>query len=746
MSRSDPTPLCFLLLAVFAGLLAVTPGNALNAPTAAVTEPLPPAGEPVAEPAIEAAYQFALAKMLAEEGAHDQALEAYQRSIALDGSALYARLELAQFYLMLAQTSRNRPEWSSHLEAAAEQVEAARQLAPESSDTLRAYSQVELQLAERDPAAAGRAAEALETLRQRGEADLQVLTSLGQLYLWQRRGKEAADVLQEAASSLPGHRTLNKMLLQALLQAEELKRAESVLRQLIEVEPESLESQLQLAEVLSRLGQHAEAIEALRQAPAELREQPELRQALAGELHLAGQDQAALVEVDTLLAENPERDSLRRLRVQVLSSLLRYDEAIVELHEIARRSTNEAGPGLDVALVLSRLLERVGRSPEAIDQLRKALARAGEQDSLRVRLALVGALERAGQLDAAAALVQEVMPEAALATLPMLARTSSDLLARASRSEEAVTVLEAAAARLASVGEAKAAERLRLARWAVVAEQERWQELAEGIQPMLKIDDPELRLGARLLRAEALAELGRLDDALGTLREEGLETGFARQLEAKRAELLLRFGRAEQGRAAVDALIAEGGVEALAAGAQIYQRAELYEDMLALATRTRDLEPDSVRSLFLHGSACERLGRLDCAAEAFARLLSFEPEYAPALNYLGYLWAERGEKLETARQMIEKAVSLEPDNGAYVDSLGWVYFQLRRYPEARRHLEWASRLLPDDATVWEHLGDLYVTLREVEPARTAYRRALDLGADDPERTRAKLEALATAGP
>ncbi|MEO1368758.1 MAG: tetratricopeptide repeat protein, partial [Acidobacteriota bacterium] len=94
--------------------------------------------------------------------------------------------------------------------------------------------------------------------------------------------------------------------------------------------------------------------------------------------------------------------------------------------------------------------------------------------------------------------------------------------------------------------------------------------------------------------------------------------------------------------------------------------------------------------------------------------------------YLGYTWAERGENLDEALGLIQRAVAADPDNGAYVDSLGWVYYQLGRFHEARPHLEWAARLEPDDATVHEHLGDLYAALGERELSRAAYRRALEI--------------------
>lgn len=125
----------------------------------------------------------------------------------------------------------------------------------------------------------------------------------------------------------------------------------------------------------------------------------------------------------------------------------------------------------------------------------------------------------------------------------------------------------------------------------------------------------------------------------------------------------------------------------------------------------------------------------------FRSLIEAEPDFAPALNYLGYMWAERGENLEAALDLVRRAVALDPDNGAYVDSLGWAYFQLGRLVEARSHLERASRLIPDDATILEHLGDAQVAAGDRAAGRESYRRAAALGGDNLRAVQKKLADL-----
>ena len=94
-----------------------------------------------------------------------------------------------------------------------------------------------------------------------------------------------------------------------------------------------------------------------------------------------------------------------------------------------------------------------------------------------------------------------------------------------------------------------------------------------------------------------------------------------------------------------------------------------------------------------------------------------------------------------AHGLAERAVRLDPGNGAYVDSLGWAHFRLGQLPEARVYLERAVGLIPDDATICEHLGDVYAAAGETQKARASYRQALDLGGENAAAVERKLRGL-----
>ena len=122
------------------------------------------------------------------------------------------------------------------------------------------------------------------------------------------------------------------------------------------------------------------------------------------------------------------------------------------------------------------------------------------------------------------------------------------------------------------------------------------------------------------------------------------------------------------------------------------------------------------------------------------------PEFAEALNYLGYMWAERGEKLDEAEKLIGKAVKLEPENAAFLDSMGWVLFKRRQPREALGWLQKAVQHSQEpDPTLYDHLGDIYCGLKEFDKAREAWRKSIELEPSD--QVKRKLETTpAGAGP
>lgn len=133
---------------------------------------------------------------------------------------------------------------------------------------------------------------------------------------------------------------------------------------------------------------------------------------------------------------------------------------------------------------------------------------------------------------------------------------------------------------------------------------------------------------------------------------------------------------------------------------------------------------------YARGIAYERLNKWDLAEADLQAALELQPNHPQILNYLGYSWADRGEKLEEAKAMLIKAVSLRPRDGYIVDSLGWLYYRVKDYENAALQLENAVTLQPEDPTINDHLGDAYWQVGRKSEARYQWQRALWLEPDE----------------
>ena len=119
--------------------------------------------------------------------------------------------------------------------------------------------------------------------------------------------------------------------------------------------------------------------------------------------------------------------------------------------------------------------------------------------------------------------------------------------------------------------------------------------------------------------------------------------------------------------------------------------------------------------------------------------LVLEPDSAPVLNYLGYMNADRGVRLDESLALIEKAVALDPDNGAYLDSLGWALFRLSRLEKAEDNLRRAVTRPGVNAVVFDHLGDTLERRGNVQEALVFWKQALGATDDDEELDRPRVE-------
>jgi len=154
--------------------------------------------------------------------------------------------------------------------------------------------------------------------------------------------------------------------------------------------------------------------------------------------------------------------------------------------------------------------------------------------------------------------------------------------------------------------------------------------------------------------------------------------------------------------------------------------------------------------LFLQGSIYERQKKYDLAEQKFRQILQQDPNNTMTLNYLGYMNADRNVHLDESLELVKKALALDPQNGAYLDSLGWVYFRLGKFDEAEDNLRKASDKTPNDATVQDHLAELYAKTGRLQLAASHWEHALDewnksapadVDQEDVARVQKKLETV-----
>ena len=155
--------------------------------------------------------------------------------------------------------------------------------------------------------------------------------------------------------------------------------------------------------------------------------------------------------------------------------------------------------------------------------------------------------------------------------------------------------------------------------------------------------------------------------------------------------------------------------------AEMQQR---YNEAYLYYHKSLKVDPQSLSTLEALASLCDRIEKKDEAFRTFQKIIELDTTNSTALNYVGYTYAEQNDSLEYALQLINKALLIEKDNGYYIDSRGWVFYQMGKYDEALEELKNASAIV-EDAVILEHLGDVYLKLNDSERAKEAYEKALE---------------------
>ena len=129
---------------------------------------------------------------------------------------------------------------------------------------------------------------------------------------------------------------------------------------------------------------------------------------------------------------------------------------------------------------------------------------------------------------------------------------------------------------------------------------------------------------------------------------------------------------------------------------------------------------------FWYGQACDRAGHSEACERQIERYLAANPNSGEALNYLAYMWADQGRNLDRAMDYVTKALKMDPDNGAYLDTLGWIYFKKGDAASAVTYLTRAVKREGDAPAIMEHLGDAWYALKKRDKAVSLWLKSLKL--------------------
>lgn len=249
---------------------------------------------------------------------------------------------------------------------------------------------------------------------------------------------------------------------------------------------------------------------------------------------------------------------------------------------------------------------------------------------------------------------------------------------------------------------------------------------------------------AQVRRAGALSLGGHHHKALEAFRAQLRERPDYLVIYTQYARALERSGSPNDAERVLREAIARWDApelyEALTSNLQLQDRSQ---DAVRVLEGAMLKKPEDVAIRFLLGAAYEQSGDVDRCLSHMRALLASNPDNAAALNFIGYVLADHGRDYDEAERLVKRALQLKPDSGAFLDSLGWVYFRRGETSKAVEVLEKAAQLEPDEPVIIEHLGDAYHRADRKSEALRTWKRALNAldSADSPANARKQRQEL-----
>jgi len=605
---------------------------------------------------------------------------------------------------------------------------------------------------------------AIEEYRQAIEADptSEYLTSaLAELYAKTGRIRdavmEAQDILKRDPNNLEAHKLLGRIYLRSLGDIQAGQGSQNVLKlaieqyeQIIKIEPDSADNHLLLGR-LYRLNSDLQKAENEFKTAVKL--EPDSEEAVTTLAYLYNEegDTARAGEVLSSIPDAARSAKLYSALGFTYEQQKQYKNAI----NAYRKAIELDKENLDAIRGLAQNLTNDGQTDAALEQY-KTIAEANPED-WQTYLRIADIYRKSGKFDLALENLkkaQTMAPDSLEAPYNIAAvyqaqgrydeaiQVLQDLLKKSEKPDNSYTQPE-------KNNRSVFLERL----GTIYRDNNNNPQALETFRKMLALGDENAERGYQQI-IDTYREAKQWQQATDAAKEAVQKLPNNRSLKMVYAAQLSDMGQPDAGLQQVKALLKRTAEdrEVYIALSQMYSRLKRWpeaEQALDKAEQLSTKDEDKEYVYFLRGSTYERQKKYEPAEEMFRKVVAGDPQNATALNYLGYMLADRGVKLEEALGFIKKAVDLDPANGAYLDSLGWAYFRLGKYESAEDTLIKASQRIGTDPTVQDHLGDLYQKTGRLRLAAAHWERALsewnktvaaEVDQNDVTRVQKKLES------